>query len=65
MVPVSYLFKSRQMQMNEVKLFNDCYHNSKFKKKLSYILMSFLKKLITDLPTKRLIFKPKQGKIET
>lgn len=39
------------------------FHNSKFRKKNSFILMSFLKKLITDMPSKRLIFKPKQGQI--
>ena len=46
-----------------VELYRMTYLNSKFKQKPSYILMTFFKKLISDLPTKRLIFKPCQGTI--
>jgi hypothetical protein len=46
-----------------VDLYQKTYLNSKFKKKPSYILMTFFKKLVCDLPNKRLIFKPGQGTI--
>ena len=37
--------------------------SSKFKQKNSFILMIFLRKLIQDLPRKRLVFQPRVGKI--